>query len=48
MVKDDSLEHFGEIGIDLVIIIPVMDLFADVVHHLHDLDIGAAVSGSFE
>ena len=42
-VKRLAVYDFGKIRADLFAVGLVRDMLSDVLHHLHDLDIGAAV-----
>ena len=42
------VEHTVEIGVNLIDVSPVLDLRLEVVKHIDDLDIGAAVEGALE
>ena len=48
VVKGLPVDDLFEVGADLVFILLVADVVADVAHHLHDLDVRAAMLGSLE
>jgi len=47
-IKDFAVQDAGKIAADLVLIVPVGNIAADVLHHFHDLDVGTAVLRSFQ
>ena len=46
MVEGVAVENLGQIGLDLVIVLPVADLRLDLLKHMAHLDVGAAVLGA--
>ena len=48
LIKDLSIQHLSKIGLHLVTITPVMHIFTDIIHHLHNFDVGTAMLWSFQ
>ena len=47
-VKGLPVHDFAKVGPHLVLVAGVFDIRTDIVHHLHDLDVRAAVLGAFQ
>ena len=47
-VPGPPVKQFVQIGAYLTVVLPVLDVLADVMEHLHDLFVGAAVAGTLQ
>src|SRR5699024_6954172 len=47
-VKGLLIHNLGKVGFQFVVVGNILDMGADVVAHLHDFNVGAAVLGAFQ